>query len=107
MILTTAAISTVLHTLSLHDALPISADPGRPAGREPQPAARAHPWRLLRVERRRIGHERSDLHGGLRSFPIGRRSRSEEHTSELQSQFCVVWCLPAEKIHDFHHLHFM
>src|SRR5437016_10642105 len=57
-----------IHTLSLHDALPISLDPG--AGR----GARADP-----------GHQ---LHG---------RGRSEEHTSELQSLTNLVCRLLLEK----------
>src|SRR5207237_1323789 len=36
-----------------------------PPAREPQPAPRAHAWRLLRAEPRRGGPARGDLHGGL------------------------------------------
>src|SRR5438309_4511727 len=70
--------TTDIYTLSLHDALPISsgptsesAPPGAATG-----AARAAPARAPR-----------------RSFP----PRSEEHTSELQSQFHLVCRLLLEK----------
>src|SRR5262245_62790410 len=75
-----ATATTELYTLSLHDALPISSST-RPAGR----GNRVCPsrWRSPR---------RSGLrHGGRH------RSRSEEHTSELQSLRHLVCRLLLEK----------
>src|SRR5689334_24596787 len=63
--------TTEIYTLSLHDALPICprAEPRTDAGRHSRPG------------------------------PDGARGalRSEEHTSELQSQFQLVWRLLLEK----------
>src|SRR5215475_16066485 len=67
--------TTEIYTLSLHDALPISADAPGP---DPGPAA-------LPTERRRLG--------GWRRH----RQRSEEHTSELQSRENLVCRLLLEK----------
>src|SRR2546427_8539340 len=66
--------TTEIYTLSLHDALPISTDPSRPA-----------PCRS------RAGRSRQS--GPARSRP----RRSEEHTSELQSQSNLVCRLLLEK----------
>src|SRR5689334_23657082 len=71
---------TDIYTLSLHDALPIwraAPRPGRPA----PPAAPARPARPTppRASARRF------------------EARSEEHTSELQSQFHLVCRLLLEK----------
>src|SRR5205807_10316375 len=88
-----------IYTLSLHDALPISRDtrlpgvqgtaqvPARGAGaRVPHGSAR------LSDPRRGAGDARG------RSAPAGRRrSRSEEHTSELQSPCNLVCRLLLEK----------
>ena len=65
------------------------------AGRKPQPAARAHPRRLLRAAGRRSGHDRGDLHGGLRPLqgvvgglpsssrvPLPRRARRQRRRVE-------------------------
>src|SRR2546427_12643943 len=73
--------TTEIYTLSLHDALPIS-DHRSPDSREL--------WR------------RGEPHGalGLGAAPRGcgaRRGRSEEHTSELQSQSNLVCRLLLEK----------
>src|SRR3712207_9034542 len=76
--------TTEIYTLSLHDALPISA-PGRRRGCQ----ARLHRSRAAAPEipRRRDGvRARSD--GG---------ARSEEHTSELQSRQYLVCRLLLEK----------
>src|SRR5438309_8961326 len=62
--------TTAIYTLSLHDALPISSAGG------PSPHRTASPWSPAR----------------LRSL-----DRSEEHTSELQSQFHLVCRLLLEK----------
>src|SRR2546426_247241 len=61
--------TTEIYTLSLHDALPISGTPGRRGGRR-----RADPPRASPAPRR-----------------APRASRSEEHTSELQSP-CNLVC---------------
>src|SRR5689334_24189236 len=68
------AATTELYTLSLHDALPIC----------PTRAGAGSPGRRAPPARRR-------RHAG------GRASRSEEHTSELQSQFHLVCRLLLEK----------
>src|SRR2546430_4516306 len=77
--------TTEIYTLSLHDALPISrlpAGPGSPTGRAEPACCRAA----------------SSSGGGTRfRFAILRRRRSEEHTSELQSQSNLVCRLLLEK----------
>src|SRR5688572_31951683 len=85
----TAPATTEIYTLSLHDALPISSDHGdldrKSAGacdsRTPARRARRHGWRA----RRELA--------GVRP----RAPRSEEHTSELQSQSNLVCRLLLEK----------
>src|SRR5205823_14825876 len=99
------APTTVLYTLSLHDALPISraADVGRRAAarldggcRSPRAGRRS-----LCAERHRVSRlslrsaERTARGVGLRPGGGGARSgaretRSEEHTSELQSLAYLV-----------------
>src|SRR5207248_11411392 len=93
-----------LHTLSLHDALPIYADDRRPKGalvEREQVAREAHrerqdeqhdahdPVQLARIlicaEEERAAHVEED--------------RSEEHTSELQSPYDLVCRLLLEKKH--------
>src|SRR3989475_4344235 len=75
--------TTEIYPLSLHDALPISAQVR---------ADTAHPLRFRRLEREVRGVEllcyREKLMAGL---------RSEEHTSELQSQSNLVCRLLLEK----------
>src|SRR5438477_11373859 len=68
-----ATATTEIYTLSLHDALPISPTPDRPANQD-----RARPRRKCR----RNGN------------PL---DRSEEHTSELQSHINLVCRLLLEK----------
>src|SRR5439155_15962414 len=83
--------NTKIYTLSLHDALPISAQNcrarlaanGPPHGR---PADRRQP-----DDRRRLGSRARPARGRARS------SRSEEHTSELQSRGHLVCRLLLEK----------
>src|SRR5207248_9865948 len=86
------------HTLSLHDALPISPAPSRNPGRStrpprgrsaqsPPPAAR-HPSTSRRARSRRP----SAPPDGSPPLP-----RSEEHTSELQSPYDLVCRLLLEK----------
>src|SRR2546430_12669865 len=75
--------TTEIYTLSLHDALPISAAEGRPGG---------HPLGngTLPPE----AAEQPAVHLGQ---PCHRQLRSEEHTSELQSQSNLVCRLLLEK----------
>src|SRR5688572_32555821 len=87
----TAPATTAIYTLSLHDALPISARMERAvtagAGRVRQPRSQDD-----RVTRR----------GELPRSGSGQveRLRSEEHTSELQSQSNLVCRLLLEKKND-------
>src|SRR5438270_2962574 len=90
MFLYTSLGDTALYTLSLHDALPIFAvrhGRVRLAG-----FARAARAPVLRDQQVALGH-------CLCQFLIAqhRRSRSEEHTSELQSQSNLVCRLLLEK----------
>ena len=68
----------------------LSRHPRESPGREPQPAARAHPRRLLRAAGRGSGDDRGDLHGGIRPLqgavgrlppssrvPVPRRARRQ------------------------------
>src|SRR3712207_9313440 len=80
--------TTEIYTLSLHDALPIS--------------ARLRDARLRRAGRRRVGRARTRAAGALGAVPgAGARvtfaDRSEEHTSELQSRQYLVCRLLLEK----------
>src|SRR5688572_31745359 len=77
--------TTEIYTLSLHDALPISS-PGRP--RASSAGSSWFPGRSIRVRMERP----------FRSTASPRsRGRSEEHTSELQSQSNLVCRLLLEK----------
>src|SRR2546430_11328131 len=76
--------TTEIYTLSLHDALPISQGPRR--SRVRVAGARDRP---TRVRARRRPHARRGA--------AGDRPRSEEHTSELQSQSNLVCRLLLEK----------
>src|SRR2546427_12918284 len=80
------AATTEISTLSLHDALPISAGARRPARRAPR-ARRARGRHGVRVARA----------GCARASHADSMSRSEEHTSELQSQSNLVCRLLLEK----------
>src|SRR5437773_5970002 len=78
--------TTVIYTLSLHDALPIC-----PSLR----ASREHGWNFS-------GCEETRALGGRRLRPgfwraVSRQKRSEEHTSELQSHHELVCRLLLEK----------
>src|SRR3712207_9301796 len=77
--------TTEIYTLSLHDALPISA-PRRCGASAPAPTGCAGPTRRDRPAGRRDGRRTA------RSF-----GRSEEHTSELQSRQYLVCRLLLEK----------
>src|SRR5207248_11057518 len=92
LLLYTATAPSAIHTLSLHDALPISQPLGRvPAGGADvaQPAGRAagDPDERARSRHPRRPHRRAPP----------RRHRSEEHTSELQSPYDLVCRLLLEK----------
>src|SRR2546422_10167884 len=77
--------TTEIYTLSLHDALPISARPGAWPGRRARPG----------------GPARGSCSARGRSAPARwtrrRIRRSEEHTSELQSRLHLVCRLLLEK----------
>src|SRR5688572_31096981 len=75
-----------IYTLSLHDALPIYAEAGAQHGNEAD--LRLH-LGALRLFQRRAHHARP----GIEVEP----KRSEEHTSELQSQSNLVCRLLLEK----------
>src|SRR5689334_25057539 len=94
--------TTEIYTLSLHDALPISAPPraaaGRPRRRRRQAPAGARPAHA-RGPRRAGARARHGRRGraGSAAWRAGPSRRSEEHTSELQSQFHLVCRLLLEK----------
>src|SRR2546429_5207238 len=74
-------------TLSLHDALPISTDGGRPI----EGLVRSD-WTVDEpVATLPLGHR------GHRPYPLANADRSEEHTSELQSRLHLVCRLLLEK----------
>src|SRR5207244_10662697 len=93
----TAPAPPAIHTLSLHDALPISiADPYHAPRLRPPCPARRRPDR--RGAQPRVHHRRP----ARRAVPLGdlrhgRYRRSEEHTSELQSPDHLVCRLLLEK----------
>src|SRR5689334_23592252 len=76
--------TTEIYTLSLHDALPIS-------------TRRAWAGPMGRVGERRLRHQHHPLFHLSPFLAIGGERRSEEHTSELQSQFHLVCRLLLEK----------
>src|SRR3546814_15459162 len=91
-------IYTYLHTLSLHDALPIlhpdqrDFDHRRPDLPRNQPVQRRYP---PRDQRRPVGEPRR-----FGRTDQGDEERSEEHTSELQSLMRIsyaVFCLKQKK----------
>src|SRR5688572_31629988 len=81
-----ATPTTEIYTLSLHDALPISAPARRRAAARLRRACEAA-WVPRKRSRRLGGGERHALY----------EPRSEEHTSELQSQSNLVCRLLLEK----------
>src|SRR5438309_8286535 len=68
-----------IYTLSLHDALPILVEQRRQVGAQG------------------CGTGRNGIENGIGESRLRRRRRSEEHTSELQSQFHLVCRLLLEK----------
>src|SRR3712207_7927382 len=91
--------TTEIYTLSLHDALPIC-----PHARRQAPAGEL-PWRssLRRSTRWPPGATSPPS----RPRPCWRRSRSEEHTSELQSRQYLVCRLLLEKKKKHKHPHIL
>src|SRR3546814_20386220 len=88
----TTEIYTYRHTLSLHDALPISGGRRRTWAKRHQ--SRAHIG--LEQQHILIGLGRAELCCPFCGFPISKARRSEEHTSELQSLMRLsyaVFCL--------------
>src|SRR3712207_6906991 len=89
--------TTEIYTLSLHDALPISS-----AWSAERSSASRWPT-LLRRSRSRpcrpnpLLRDLAARRSGARSGAGGRRGRSEEHTSELQSRQYLVCRLLLEK----------
>src|SRR3712207_9420985 len=83
--------TTEIYTLSLHDALPICGQ-RRPSASDPAPV---HPPRSHVGRPRRV---RAARETGISFDPSPRApSRSEEHTSELQSRQYLVCRLLLEK----------
>src|SRR5690606_41216573 len=94
--------TTEIHTLSLHDALPISHRYRREeAHRDQLPAVRHGEPRGLhaphRAHLRQVALLRDLLRQRARAEGQPRRRRSEEHTSELQSRENLVCRLLLEK----------
>src|SRR3712207_6935631 len=80
--------TTEIYTLSLHDALPISArPPGAARGARPRALARLQPRHPDQLGGRGHGH----------GHHLPGPHRSEEHTSELQSRQYLVCRLLLEK----------
>src|SRR5689334_24185421 len=80
--------TTEIYTLSLHDALPIYTEKEKVNGELP-------PWRVL-VDG--VEHLASSVHIEVPTWTTeDLLPRSEEHTSELQSQFHLVCRLLLEK----------
>src|SRR5437016_6451399 len=95
-----ATATTAVYTLSLHDALPISARPRRQGGNREEEKKDGRPTHersidggkeYQSIEKRRRSIERA------RKRPAALRGRSEEHTSELQSLTNLVCRLLLEK----------
>src|SRR2546422_3567188 len=80
--------TTEIYTLSLHDALPIY--------RRGRPRAFSQPQRT-RARRKHAGPRRHGCRGRTGNEPARSGSRSEEHTSELQSRLHLVCRLLLEK----------
>src|SRR5690606_41471119 len=82
-----------IHTLSLHDALPISL---RPVARSRRQPAADGPGLPLQRQLRAALRRHPAAHSGAARAPL---PRSEEHTSELQSRENLVCRLLLEKKH--------
>src|SRR5207249_12107934 len=87
-------------TLSLHDALPISRARRLRPRRGPRRQGDRRPPRFRPARRRRgraLALRSCGRRGKEHPSPGAGCSRSEEHTSELQSRFDLVCCLLLEK----------
>src|SRR5205085_9839415 len=95
-----ATTPTKISTLSLHDALPIyeghAAAPLDDAGRDPRSLCVARRIVPAAIPYRAEGQPLADRDRAA-ALPACARSRSEEHTSELQSQSNLVCRLLLEK----------
>src|SRR5699024_11779017 len=100
----TAPAPPALHTLSLHDALPIyrprqraclrpATEASGRAGPQPARSSTAEQHSPQQIVEGTSGRAQGRLGGGLDGSGI----RSEEHTSELQSRFDLVCRLLLEK----------
>src|SRR5688572_31086081 len=90
--------TTEIYTLSLHDALPICGGGDARAVRQG-----AHPGQQRRRRRRRALRELDRRRLGLAAGrQPARGGRSEEHTSELQSQSNLVCRLLLEKKNNYY-----
>src|SRR5688572_32607378 len=85
--------TTKIYTLSLHDALPISEEEGRDRRDRGRDRAR----RPGAAQRRAGDRARRQVLPAARHRRHGAARRSEEHTSELQSQSNLVCRLLLEK----------
>src|SRR2546430_7903536 len=89
--------TTEIYTLSLHDALPISAISNgivvSPNSATIQRMGRMKRGPPLPVQYMAFGNGVARTMGGMDSARMSRPARSEEHTSELQSQSNLV-CRP-------------
>src|SRR3712207_8253433 len=88
--------TTEIYTLSLHDALPISAGGARAHGAEPVRRRGLSLGRRGDARRARLRRAADRRHGGRAGRHVSRR-RSEEHTSELQSRQYLVCRLLLDK----------
>src|SRR3712207_9490994 len=86
--------TTEIYTLSLHDALPISAEAEEERARGDRLALRRPHAREVAVV---VGLRRCDLGAEAHLDQGVARDRSEEHTSELQSRQYLVCRLLLEK----------
>src|SRR3712207_7489825 len=87
--------TTEIYTLSLHDALPISVALADLAARDERPPC--SPAALETMNANDAASSRAAA-----PHPVGRRARSEEHTSELQSRQYLVCRLLLEKKKNTH-----
>src|SRR5690606_40812735 len=97
----TIAARTVLYTLSLHDALPISRRTRAPS-KHTQPCARACRSHRSREASAKAADSRASRARSATNRPRAKsagneEARSEEHTSELQSRENLVCRLLLEK----------
>src|SRR5207249_11981514 len=84
--------SAEIYTLSLHDALPISSRPRARSVARPSPASRS-----LTTSRAWATCSTNSAPSWASRPMVARTTRSEEHTSELQSRFDLVCRLLLEK----------